>query len=224
MLSMHGIQSRNLLRWSLFYLQMVELGHIPCSHIVKEYEGFFLTLALSLTRNTSLIILTRCQPLFSQSNSHKGSHEEVHNQISAISHSPYQIGPPEMPLNVEEDSLMIFLVIISCHSSQPTLKLPFIKEGYNYGFRHQGYHNLTNRLKFPHKRPSQKHSRSHIIHTYKTKNFQNPKSKRHILIINVSSKDTSLPTQDKKYLSYNISFSKHIRSSKHTYQSSYTHW
>ena len=54
-----------------------EVGHIPCRHMVKEYEGFIFTLASFLNKDTYLTILTRCQPLFSQSNSPKGSYEGV---------------------------------------------------------------------------------------------------------------------------------------------------
>ena len=90
MAARHGIQSCNLLRWRVFYLPMVQLGHIPCRHMVKEYEGFLCTLDSSLTRHTSQTILTQCQPLFLQSNSHKGSHEEVpylvHNPITFTLH------------------------------------------------------------------------------------------------------------------------------------------
>ena len=36
---------------------MVDLGHIPCRHVVKEYVGFFCILDAYLTRFTFLTIL-----------------------------------------------------------------------------------------------------------------------------------------------------------------------
>ena len=36
----------------LFYFPMVELGYIPCSHMVKEYEGLLFILVSYYTRTT----------------------------------------------------------------------------------------------------------------------------------------------------------------------------
>ena len=46
-LARHEIQSQTLLRWRVFYLPRVELGHIPCRHMVKEYQGFLCTVISS---------------------------------------------------------------------------------------------------------------------------------------------------------------------------------
>ena len=68
----------------------------------------------------------------------------VHNPIN----SPYKRGPLGLPFNGQEDSLMIFLKIISCRSDQPTLRPPFTQKGYHYSFWLQGYHNLTTKQRF----------------------------------------------------------------------------
>ena len=98
----HGISSGNLLQQRVFYLPMVELGHIPCRHMVKEYEGFLCTLASFLTIATSQTILTQCYSLFLQSNLHKGSHEE----IPYLVHKPITLhftkeGPLRLPTMVK---------------------------------------------------------------------------------------------------------------------------
>ena len=36
----------------LFYFPMVEIGHMPCRHMVKEYEGLPFILVSYLTRTT----------------------------------------------------------------------------------------------------------------------------------------------------------------------------
>ena len=65
-----------LLRLRVFYLPMVELGHIPCRHIVKEYRGFLCSLKSSqleqLPKHTHLVLDFVLIEYFN-----KGVHEEV---------------------------------------------------------------------------------------------------------------------------------------------------
>lgn len=103
---------------------------------------------------------------------------------------------------------MIFLRLISCHSSQPTLIPPFTKEGNHYGLQLQ-----VARVKVLHKEPSQLSSRSlSMAHTRLTSVS---------LLIQVviftlymhQVGDTSLPKQGTLilyYTTYSISFKKHI--------------
>ena len=121
MVARHRIWSCNLLHWKVFYLPMIGLRHIPCRHMIMEYEGLHCTLVSCFTRDTSQTILTKCQTFFLQSISRNDHLKRFHNQFITKSHSPYQRGPIGLTFNGEEDILMIFLRIISwhCRKSNP---------------------------------------------------------------------------------------------------------
>ena len=139
MVARHGIRSANLLRWRVFYLPMVELEHIPGSHMLKEYEGIICILSSYLTRDTSQTILTRYQTLFSQNILIKEFMKKFHIWFVTQSHSPYQRSPLRLPYNGQQNSLLIFQRIISCCSSQSIPKSTI------HGFQLQGYLNLLSK-------------------------------------------------------------------------------
>ena len=81
MFAKHGIRSETLFRQRVFYLPMVDLGHIPYMHMVKEYEKYFCTLVSSYNQIQCPSILTQCQPFFSQSISIKKHMKRFHIQF-----------------------------------------------------------------------------------------------------------------------------------------------
>ena len=122
----HSCQEWNsespLQRRRVFYLPRIELGHIPCRYMVKEYQGFLCTLVSnyieSLPKHTNSVIA-----FFSYNNPIKSTYEEApyksHNQIIMHLTKGGTLGLPE---NGYLDSFMTFLRMVSCRSSKPSPK------------------------------------------------------------------------------------------------------
>ena len=130
MLAKRGIRSSTLMM--VFYLPMVELGHIPYRHMVKEYEDCALYSSLILSYSFSASLCSHRVIHI------KGSYKRVSYQVLNLSHSPSQRGPLGLPYNGEKKLIMTFLRFDTM-SIQPTnLKsiIPLL-EGYYYGFRLQ---------------------------------------------------------------------------------------
>ena len=104
MLAKRGIRSSTLMM--VFYLPMVELGHIPYRHMVKEYEDCALYSSLILSYSFSASLCSH-RVIFV-----KDSYNGFHFKFITQSHLSYQRGHLGQLYNGDKKLIMTFLMMI----------------------------------------------------------------------------------------------------------------
>ena len=135
----------------VFYLKMVEHGHIPRRHNVKEYEELTLYPSLSFfTRATSLTILSArlcSHRVIHIKGSYKGVPYKVHNLITFI--QPKRSSRATLQWRQDSSSCFFKDEIMSFQPTNLKSIIHYMKYIItNFDFN---VHNPTTRLKVPHK-------------------------------------------------------------------------